>query len=957
MDPSGRMRLLGTAAYEPAEGPSQPLSADLSGAIVASIAATPGWVSRSRLAARVWPERSESTARTNLRWHLHQVRKRPWGLHVESNGEHVRWAARCDVLEFEQALVAGDRAAAVAAYRGPLLAGDPGDVPASLAHWFDVRRADLHARWREQLLAGGDEVAAELLFEALLRALQHEPLEPQLVERMLDVAQGAGRVDEGRRAYEAYRRRLADEVDARPSSALRLRAALRLAPTLPSQVDLPADEATLELSAAGRYLLAVWRTASGEAPLEQADRQAVWRLVRASGGVRVALEAMAEAAATLSLREAAAGWEARPVVPGASGHRGARDGDDPWRRLDDAMEMVWRALPDDDQAHLARLATLDAPVRFELAGSLVSLDTRRWQRWLRAQLIVPDGDAGVRVLAPLRAWLASVTPADVWEHHEAVLSTTLLERFSAAVMQPGADLAALATDLEVVEAAWQAALRRGALPLLDGTLAAWDRWHRLHGDFEVGRERFAAVAALAAADATTLETYARALVFGAHMLFRLGRAREAERLLAQAEGGPLRPVDAAMAAQVRGAIAYEAGDVEGAEQGFGRRLAIARELSDVRSEAEALNNLALVDRLAQRSDDAAERLWQASALLRSIGDERGAGSAQLNLALVEATRGAYRAYADASRVALALFEGLPRVADRALARANLADALCIVGPVDEARRQAQTAVAEARQADVMQYVVIARTALGRAHYACGERDQAATTLGLAEQEARIAASPERLQLIHAHRAWLAFTAGHLDDAERWACAALQHAERSGAPVARLEALRARIAVHGGAFELGRTALERARAAAADAEDRAVPAALLEVEAELALWAGEPDVAADAAMRALPIVDRSGRLSERVWFRLLLAEWHLERGELDDAFAMHAGAFELADGARSLPQVRAADLTEARLLAAVGRLESAQRLARRVARSRHAGAVHRRAARRLLSTWSATGMGS
>ncbi len=944
------MRLLGSTAFEPAGGTALPLTADLNTAIIASLAATPGWVSRSELAARVWPDRTEATARTNLRWHLHQSRKRPWGVCLEHSGDHLRWAAASDVLDFERAVEADDDAAAITWYGGPLAVGTFGDEPASLAHWFEARRDELHARWHRLLLERSDAVGADMLFEALLLALHHDPLEPALVERMLDTAHGAGRFEEARRAFDAYRARLAEEVDERPDAAIRARAALRLAPTIPSQAALPESAGDLESSEAGRYLAAVWRTASGTTLLASDDRQALWRLTRASGGMRVALEAMALAVATTSAGEAAALWQARSRLTSSAHRVVLREVEDPWRRLDDAMELMWRALPEDERFVLARIATLEAPLRFELAARVLPVDAPLWRRWREARFLVTGERGAETVLPPLRAWLANATTSEEWSRDERALAAALLEAFVAALARPNADLDAVALDLPAIEAAWETLLRLAEPAELDATLPAWDRWHRLRGDFAAARQRFEAVAERAEEFADGTAVRARALAHAGHMAFRQGRQRDAQRLLDEAEGVPLRKEDAAMVSQVRGAMAFEAGDVEGAERGFGRRLEIARELGDLRSEAEALNNLALVDRLARRSDAAAQRLQEAIALLRSLGDERGAGSAQLNLALLEASRGAYGAYADAARVALKLLERAPKLTDRALARANLADALCLTGPLDEARRQAERALEEATEAGLVQYVVSARTALGRAWAVSGERERAATELALAEQEAGVEAGPEVLRLIYSHRAWLAFWSGQLAEAERWTRAALRQAELSGAGTARYEALFARLAVRRADLQAARAALRRAEVASAYDEDVSVEAALLEAAVEIAGSLGERAEVLESAQRALGVADDSGRLAERVGFRIAIGEVLLAEGDDERALTVHAEAFEVADRGRSLPLLRACDLLEARLLAAAGRLEQAEAVARRVARARQAGAFERRAARQALSLW-------
>ena len=91
---------------------------------IASAEARP--IQRDELLALFWPELSSTRARAALRQALFQLR-RGLGQSVLERGRAVvalsPEAISCDVVDFEQALARGDRAAAMELYRGPLLHG------------------------------------------------------------------------------------------------------------------------------------------------------------------------------------------------------------------------------------------------------------------------------------------------------------------------------------------------------------------------------------------------------------------------------------------------------------------------------------------------------------------------------------------------------------------------------------------------------------------------------------------------------------------------------------------------------------------------------------------------------------------------------------------------------------------------------------------------------------------
>ena len=114
-------------------------------------------VSRSELAGTLWPDISESQARTNLRRELHALKNTHEVISgcIDASKNTVTWQRpddyRCDIEQFKnlcQAFNAEQDTAqksalglqAVALYRAPLLAGIPDE-------WVSVKREALHQQW------------------------------------------------------------------------------------------------------------------------------------------------------------------------------------------------------------------------------------------------------------------------------------------------------------------------------------------------------------------------------------------------------------------------------------------------------------------------------------------------------------------------------------------------------------------------------------------------------------------------------------------------------------------------------------------------------------------------------------------------------------------------------------------------------------------------------------------
>lgn len=164
---------------------------------------------RDRLAYLLWPDSTESQARTNLRRELHHLRKNlpEADRHLRVDTTTLQWRpdapARVDVVEFEDAVARADEAGAredpeeerghlaeaVAAYGGELL-------PGCYERWIEPERDRLRRECRRTLerLARRCEDAGDLrsAIRCAERLVHHDPLREASYARLIDLHGAAG---------------------------------------------------------------------------------------------------------------------------------------------------------------------------------------------------------------------------------------------------------------------------------------------------------------------------------------------------------------------------------------------------------------------------------------------------------------------------------------------------------------------------------------------------------------------------------------------------------------------------------------------------------------------------------------------------------------------------------------------------------------------------------------------
>jgi DNA-binding SARP family transcriptional activator/predicted ATPase len=180
-------------------------------------------VSREQLAFTLWPDSSESQARTNLRQLIHNLRH---ALPAEcdflvSDHQTVRWrdAEGCsvDVLEFEDAVARGDRQSleeAAAVYQDDLLRG-------SYDEWLEPKREQLRAQLGEALerLTTLTEAAQAVRHAERLVAL--DPLRESHYRLLMELYARTGDRASALRAYHQCMRVLKRELGVTPGDATR----------------------------------------------------------------------------------------------------------------------------------------------------------------------------------------------------------------------------------------------------------------------------------------------------------------------------------------------------------------------------------------------------------------------------------------------------------------------------------------------------------------------------------------------------------------------------------------------------------------------------------------------------------------------------------------------------------------------------------------------------------------
>ncbi|OQA47523.1 MAG: Transcriptional regulatory protein MoaR1 [Chloroflexi bacterium ADurb.Bin325] len=229
---------------------------------------------RQRLAFMLWPDSSEEQARTNLRNLIHLLRQAlsdaDYGLRGE--GQVIFWEPdqpyTLDIVEFENAIAAGQMALAVELYAGDLL-------PECYLDWVAPERE----RLRQMYLAALERLAQdaeeahnyESALGYALRLLREDPLCEAHCYRLMRLHTLTGNRAAALRAYHAFATALSRELGIEPSPATqRMYAQLLHNPAAPGPdaVATPTAPQLVGRQAEWAQLVSAWeRTADGQSQL------------------------------------------------------------------------------------------------------------------------------------------------------------------------------------------------------------------------------------------------------------------------------------------------------------------------------------------------------------------------------------------------------------------------------------------------------------------------------------------------------------------------------------------------------------------------------------------------------------------------------------------------------------------------------------------------------------------
>ncbi len=233
----GRVRLLGDRPREDtAPATAQPKRLVLLAYL--ALMSGKGPVRRDLLLALFWPELGDDEARRALRQALHYLRRVLGDDVIVGKGEEVSIDGdrfRCDAVEFEHLVAAGEPGRALSLYQGDFLAGfHVPDVSAELEEWVDRTRLRLrrHAATAAWAAAEAGESAgqADAAVELGRRGCELEPDQEGWWRRLMTLQDRLGDRTGALRTYNELATRIRREFDVDPSAettalAAKLRAA------------------------------------------------------------------------------------------------------------------------------------------------------------------------------------------------------------------------------------------------------------------------------------------------------------------------------------------------------------------------------------------------------------------------------------------------------------------------------------------------------------------------------------------------------------------------------------------------------------------------------------------------------------------------------------------------------------------------------------------------------------
>jgi serine/threonine-protein kinase len=241
----GRVRLAGENPGDEA-GPAAAQPKRLAVLTYLALMSGRGPVRRDTLLALFWPELGDEEARRALRQALHYLRRVLGDDVLIGAGEELSVSGerlRCDAVEFERLVGAGEPVRALSLYEGDFLAGfHVPDVSAEFEEWIDRTRARLRRHAATAAWAGADAAVAAGQANAAVdlgrRGCELEPDQEGWSRRLMLLQDRLGDRAGALRTYDELAARLRRDFEAEPSAeTVALARALRAARAAADRVE------------------------------------------------------------------------------------------------------------------------------------------------------------------------------------------------------------------------------------------------------------------------------------------------------------------------------------------------------------------------------------------------------------------------------------------------------------------------------------------------------------------------------------------------------------------------------------------------------------------------------------------------------------------------------------------------------------------------------------------------
>jgi serine/threonine-protein kinase len=190
-------------------------------------ASYPRTLPRDKLLACLWPERDTEHARNLLSQAVYAVRKALGEEAILAAGDELRFnpeVVGCDVVSFEQAIAAGDRARAVGLYAGPFVDGFFLREAPDFEQWAESERERYRRAYGLALEGLAETAAAEKDFAPAVewwrRCVAEEPYNARVTLRLMEALELAGDRAGALQQARIHAVLLAEEFEAEPDPQL-----------------------------------------------------------------------------------------------------------------------------------------------------------------------------------------------------------------------------------------------------------------------------------------------------------------------------------------------------------------------------------------------------------------------------------------------------------------------------------------------------------------------------------------------------------------------------------------------------------------------------------------------------------------------------------------------------------------------------------------------------------------